>query len=135
MDSDQVKIPTNHSEWESFIAAWIAAEESGKRRSDDDPEWWAVDAALEWLFDDLHEQLWEFILRIFERKMSDRVFASLAAGPLEDLLGSFGDLYIDRVEELARKNPRFNHLLGGVWKNAMTADVWDRVQKARLAVW
>jgi hypothetical protein len=42
---------------------------------------------------------------------------------------------IDRVEELARKNPRFNYLLGGVWKNMMTDDIWFRVEKARLKVW
>ena len=30
---------------------------------------------------------------------------------------------------------RFNYLLGGVWRNAMTEEVWQRVQAARLHVW
>jgi hypothetical protein len=135
MDHDEAPIPTNDLEWGAFIQAWITAEESGKRASDYDPEWWAVDAALDWVIEDKHEALWEFILRSFEQEMSDKAFGVLAAGPLEDLLADFGELYIQRVEELARKNPRFNHLLGGVWRNSMTDDVWNRVKKARLTVW
>ena len=67
--------------------------------------------------------------------MSDKSLAVLAAGALEDLLVDFGESYIERVEELARKNLRFNHLLGGVWKNAMTDELWLCVQKARLSGW
>jgi len=56
----------------------------------------------------------------------------LAAGPLEDLLSSFGPDYIDRVETLARDDGRFKLLLGGVWRLGMTDDVWGRMQAARL---
>ena len=132
---DDVRIPTSESEWEDLIGAWIEAEESDKPTSDYDPKWWAVDAVGLWHLEDEHKALWEFITRVFEKRMSDKAFGVLAAGALEDLLACFGNLYIDRVEELARKNPRFNYLLGGVWKNAMTDDVWVRVEKARLAVW
>ena len=124
MNSDEDKVPTSDSEWEAFIAAWIKAEESGKPSSDYDPDWWAVDAVITWHITDKYEALWEFVVRAFERKMSDRVFGMIAAGPLEDLLADFGDLYIARIEELARKNPRFNYLLGGVWKNSSNDDVW-----------
>jgi hypothetical protein len=132
---DDCRIPTNESEWEALLDAWIQAREYGKRNSDYDPFWWAVDGVLQWHLSDQHEALWQFITRIYERQMSDRVFAILAAGELEDLLASFGEIYIERIEELARKSPRFNYLLGGVWKNAMTDDVWLRVQEARLSVW
>jgi hypothetical protein len=134
MDHDEAPIPTNDLEWETLINAWIEAQESEERLSDDGLNPWPVDAVLDWHLDDNHEALWEFILRSFEKQMSDKAFGVLAAGPLEDLLADFGELYIQRVEELARKNPRFNHLLGGVWRNSMTDDVWDRVQKARLTV-
>ena len=59
----------------------------------------------------------------------------IAAGPLEDLIAGYGAIYINRVEELARKNPRFNYLLGGVWKNSSSEDIWERVEKARLTIW
>lgn len=135
MDFDEVNVPASDSEWEDMIAAWIQFEESEERRSDYDPKRWAADAVDNWRYDDKHAELWEFITRAFEKEMSDKALAILAAGALEDLLADFGALYIDRIEELARKNPRFNYLLGGVWKNAMTDDVWNRVQKARLTVW
>jgi hypothetical protein len=67
--------------------------------------------------------------------MSDKAFGMIAAGPLEDLIADYGDLYIDRIEVLARKNPRFNYLLGGVWKNASKNDVWKRVENAQLKEW
>jgi hypothetical protein len=55
----------------------------------------------------------------------------LAAGPLEILLSEHGPDFIERVESEAAHNPRFNLLLGGVWRLKMTEDVWSRVQKAR----
>lgn len=135
MDFDEVKVPTTETGWDSLIVAWIAASESEKRNSSDDANWWAVQAVMDFGLDDDHEAVWAFITRTFERKMSDKAFAILAAGALEDLLADFGELYIDRIEELAQKNPRFNSLLGGVWKSSMTDDVWNRVEKARLKVW
>jgi hypothetical protein len=135
-DEREIKIPVDEVEWETLIRAWIDAENSVEKRSDyDEPKWWAVNAVGEWHLEDKHEALWEFIIRTFEREMSDKAFGILAAGPVENLLSEFGESYIERVEELARKNPRFNFLLGGVWQLAMTEDVWARLQKARLTVW
>jgi hypothetical protein len=67
--------------------------------------------------------------------MSDRAFAVLAAGPLEDLLAYHGSEFIDRVETEARRNPRFRDLLGGVWRNTITDDIWARVEKIRGPGW
>ena len=67
--------------------------------------------------------------------MPNLTFAILAAGALEDLLADHGPDYIDRVEDTARKDPKFNRLLGGVWKNSITDDVWHRVQAIRNEVW
>ena len=130
---DEFPVPATDAEWDKFIEAWIASWPIDDRSED---VAWAADAISDWsLEEDKHETLWEFITRAFEKKMPERTFAVLAAGPLEDLLSEFGHLYIDRVEELARKNPRFNELLGGVWRLSMTDNVWERVQKARLKVW
>ncbi len=135
MHTDEFPVPNNDSEWERLIEAWLVAGRSGKGVAESDPGWWAISAVIMFPIKKEHEALWEFVIRTFEREMSDEAFGALAAGPLEDLLGFFGELYIDRVEELARKNPRFNYLLGGVWKHLSTDDVWRRVEKARLEVW
>lgn len=37
--------------------------------------------------------------------------------------------------QLAKEDERFNYLLGGVWQNTMSDEVWKRVQAARREVW
>jgi len=70
-------------------------------------------------------------LAIHAKDQSPRIQEVLSAGPLEDLLGRYSPEFIDRVEEQARMDPSFAHLLGGVWKDTMSDDIWLRVQ----AVW
>jgi hypothetical protein len=54
----------------------------------------------------------------------------LGAGPLEDFLNNFGPEYIDVIEQLATKNPRFRMVLEGVWQTAeMDLAVWKRVER------
>ena len=81
------------------------------------------------------ETVWPAILKILEHELTDEQIALLAAGPMEDLLADHGAQFIDRVEAEAEQNPRFNHLLGGVWRSHMSDDIWARVQKARKEVW
>ena len=61
---------------------------------------------------------------------SDQLLANLAAGPLEDLLAQHGERFIERVETLARQEPRFRFTLQMVWRNAISAPVWARLRKA-----
>jgi hypothetical protein len=82
-----------------------------------------------------YELLWQFIVCAYQRELSDQAIAILAAGPVEDLLSGTGADYIDRVEELAKRDDKFNELLGGVWQNGMTNDVWKRLQRVRRTVW
>jgi hypothetical protein len=81
---------------------------------------------------------WEMILEIVatvEPDPATSLFQVLAAGPLEELLASHGEAFIGRVETLARENPQFKLLLGGVWQNTMSQDVWERVQQCRGEAW
>jgi hypothetical protein len=55
----------------------------------------------------------------------------LSAGAVEDLLSRNGTEMIPLVEAEARRDPSLAKLLGGVWKNRMTDEVWSRLQ----AVW
>jgi hypothetical protein len=81
------------------------------------------------------EIAWHTILQILQHDLSPEQIALLAAGPMEDLLSHHGPDFIDRVEAEAKRTPKFNDLLGGVWRLNMADEVWDRVQKARLAAW
>jgi hypothetical protein len=74
------------------------------------------------------ERAWQFILLAIETPVCAPHLGILAAGPLEDLLSHHGAEFIDRIEEEARANPHFAHVLGGVWQFQMTEDVWSRVQ-------
>jgi hypothetical protein len=120
-------------ELNQIVEAWIAA--TNAEHPARDSNWWAIEQVLDWTLENEGEQLWRFIVVAYKRELSDKATAALAAGPLEDLLAKHGPEFIDRVEELARKDPQFNYLLGGVWRNTMTDEVWQRVQAARLHVW
>ena len=59
----------------------------------------------------------------------------LAAGLCEDFIFRYGDIYINVMEELARLNPRFRHVLGGVWRPHVSDEVWSRIEAARGEPW
>ena len=82
------------------------------------------------VFDDPERAL-VVINEILQSTDKDRDIQDLAAGPLEDLLVRHGSLIIDRVEELATSEEKFKHLLGGVWQNTMSDDLWSKVLAAR----
>src|SRR5580704_8896441 len=94
-------------------------------------EWFEGGILIMDAVDNVPESVWSAILKILEHELTDDQFASLAAGPLEDLLVDHGIQFIKRVEREAEVNRRFNHLLGGVWRSHMSDEIWGRVQKAR----
>lgn len=75
------------------------------------------------------ERAWKFILLAVKAPICAPHFGVLAAGALEDLLSFHGPEFIDRVEEQAKANPAFAHLLGGVWQSQISDEVWGRVQQ------
>ena len=81
------------------------------------------------------EAAWQVILTLVDRELTEDQVADLAAGPMEDLLVWHGSRFIDRVEEKATTDTRFNFLLGGVWRREMPQQIWDRVVKVRKQVW
>jgi hypothetical protein len=80
---------------------------------------------------DTPEFVWEVILNLAQRKMSEEQIALLAAGPLETLLASHGGDFIERIERQVQSSPKFAHLLGGVWRQEMPDAIWERIEKAR----
>jgi hypothetical protein len=84
---------------------------------------------------DVPETVWPAILKILEHELTPDQIADLAAGPMEDLLAQHGARFIERVEAEAKRNPRFNYLLGGVWRSRMSEEIWGRVRRARKEAW
>jgi hypothetical protein len=117
------------------VAAWIAGLEAENGTPEYERNSWAIGQVMDWALDGEADRLWVFILSTYNRNISERVVSVLAAGPLEDLLAKHGSTYIDRVEQLAKDDEKFNSLLGGVWQNTMSDEVWERVKAARREVW
>jgi hypothetical protein len=71
----------------------------------------------------------EIIFDIFnENYTDDSILENLAAGPLEDLLSRNGPLVIDSIIKFSRENEIFKPVLLYVWRNSISAEVWERIQ-------
>lgn len=111
-------------------AAWIRMTKAGSGSQVYEDNFWAFEALYDLVSED-PEEAWPTILQILRLDQSPSVMENLAAGPLEDLLAKHGPAFIDRVEAEAVRDPIFAKLLGGVWRNRMTDEVWARVQAVR----
>lgn len=108
--------------------AWIAHTREFRETRDRTEHGWAAEKIWDMERDE-PESLWTIILLIHSTAPEDpAVLENLSAGPVEMLLVHHGDKMIDVVEAEARRNPAFANLLGGVWKNRMTDEIWARVQ-------
>ena len=108
---------------EKWIAYWSAPENSQERKALS----WVSDHEYD-LMQEEPEQIWRLILAVLHRNSSNKIQEVLSAGPLEDLLAKHGEAVIEKVETEAISNPLFAQLLGGVWRNSMTNEIWARVQ-------
>jgi hypothetical protein len=119
-------------------ARLVAAYMAYCRAKDDSPEqdahFWAMDA-----FYEIGQHSPLLCLQLCEDMLScnidDDMRAVLAAGPLEDALAAHGPAIIDEVERRAGRNPKFRHLLGGVWKSEMSDAIWERICNVRGTAW
>jgi hypothetical protein len=118
------------SDLKSLATDWIAFWKSPDGSIERDALAWTSDREWE-LVRQSPQDGWKLVLQILKLDDSPEIQEVLAAGPLEDLLSYHGEAMIGAVEQEARSNARFAHLLGGVWQNAMSEEVWLRVQ----AVW
>lgn len=125
----------NPEDMKHLVETWIEHHRVGRARGKiPDETFWAWNRLYEITLDE-PELAWEMILQILATDQTDVTIENLAAGPLEDFLVYHGKAYIDRIERQARIDPAFNELLGGVWRNAISPEVWSRVQKIRKRVW
>ncbi len=90
---------------------------------------------MEELVHNFPEEAFEVIKLILAADDSHEIVGPLAAGPIEDLLSGHGLRMIDAIESEARRDPKFNDALGGVWQSSTSPEVWERVTQARKATW
>lgn len=113
---------------DAFIEISLAPEDS---RGSDHPLWWASERTIFILKPVDFETMWQFVIGVLARKPPAQLLGYLAAGPLEDMIAHFGDYFIERIEDTARRDPAFRDLLHGVWKNRTPDALWERVKAAR----
>lgn len=111
---------------DAWVRYWREPEGSEVRESLS----WATEREWELVRED-PDAAWFLVLEVLRRDKSIEVAEVLSAGPLEDLLAKHGPYVIGRVEQQAKSSPEFASLLGGVWKNAMSDDIWSRVRAVR----
>jgi|ERR1700682_643434 len=76
------------------------------------------------------EAAWAMILELIDRAPDDEALLYVAAGPLEDFIMFHAAVYIERIEGLARTNPRLKRALSGVWLEPLRPDLFDRIEAA-----
>ena len=119
---------------EQLIRSWIELHKVPRESQRHAELFWSY-SQLDDLVRQSPEAAWDAILEILRTDQSRSTLQNLSAGPLEDLLAKHGPTFIERVERFAIQDAQFNYLLGGVWQNSMTDDIWQRVQKARKHEW
>lgn len=75
------------------------------------------------------EEAWPVILEILRRNQSTEILEVLSAGPVEDLLARHGEAFIGRIEYEAKIDEDFATLLGGVWQDMISDEIYARVQR------
>jgi len=118
----------------SLADAWIRFHHLTKESSARAGLWWAWER-LDELCRKEPDTAWHIIQEIIAQDESDKILASVGAGPFEDLLVHHGARVIDQVESCARANAAFKRMLGVVWKNAIADDVWNRVKAIAPPSW
>lgn len=115
---------------EDLARAYIARQKAERKTEQSDALFWTHERT-NYLTKYLPRKAWRVILLIWSMDQSIETMQNLSAGEIEELLSRNGPEMISFVEAEARRDPSFSKLLGGVWKNRMTDEVWSRLQ----AVW
>jgi hypothetical protein len=122
------------TELDNIADAWIKLHHLPEESEERERNFWAFMRLRELIRDD-PEAAWSVIGKMLERDTSDAILSNVGAGPLEDLLVAHGARFIDRIEKRADGDATFKKVLGTVWKNAMSEDVWQRVKAVAAPSW
>lgn len=64
-----------------------------------------------------------------DKTEAQQVVGNMAAGPLENLIGTRASEFIEAIEREARRDRRKAWTLGGVWQSTTPDELWSRVQR------
>jgi hypothetical protein len=124
----------SESDRREIAATWIAMHHLPRQSPQTEVYFWAFERLSDLVRDD-PEEAWGIMEMVRRLDGADVILSNLGAGPLEDLLVAHGDKFIDRVECLAKSDEQFAKLLGVVWKNRMSEEIWKRVKAVAAPSW
>ena len=123
-------MPMSAKERQRLVASWLLLQRTPEAGSAREDLAWVVEKVWD-LCDDAPNEAFEFILAVLAQDASGTTMAILCAGPLEALLRKHGPRIISRVERRARRDANFTKLLGHVWKDTLSNQIWTRLQTVR----
>jgi hypothetical protein len=112
--------------------AWITLQTTPQHAPEYNSLFWAFRQSYDLAREEPMEA-WQLILTIWSLDQSIPTKQSLSAGLIEELLCYHGESMIQHIERQAKADRSFATLLGGVWQNTMTDDVWNRLQDVWIA--
>lgn len=113
---------TNHIiDTSKLIQAYIEYCENHDQKNE-----WAMDLFDHNMIYDTPYQAWPILLELIRLAKNKTQLYLIAAGPLENIVNYHGANFIERIEEEARKNPRFSWTILGVWPNKKDKVVFER---------
>lgn len=104
---------------EELVSSWFAYHQTS----------WGFDEVWRSLGKDPH-RFWEMIKAMTIAAQDETALAYIGAGPIEDFLSAYGDMFIDVIEQFAAINANFRYALTCVWKSDMSDELWQRVTNA-----
>ncbi|WP_425492566.1 DUF6869 domain-containing protein [Lysobacter changpingensis] len=116
-------MPERQGPVNEVAAAYIAALASG----DEDAQ--ARSIPIDYWLDSRWDDIWLLLQAISELpgEIDNLTLATVAAGPLEDLLSKAPASYADQVLTAAYRSPRMARMLTGVWRSSIAPETWERV--------
>jgi hypothetical protein len=115
-----------------LASAWIALQTTPQSSPKYSSLFWSFEQTYDLVREDPLEA-WKLILAIWSLDQSPPTRQGLCAGPVAELLCYHGEYIIPHIEKRAMADPSFARLLGGLWQNTMTDDIWNRVQDVWIA--
>jgi hypothetical protein len=113
---------------QKLVRAWIALQYATPASKAYDDNFWAFKALSDYCESE-PDRCWELINEIRSADGTDVILANLAAGPLEDLMVQHAQQFIGKVEKLAEEDEQFRRLLGALWQNDVSDEIWARIKR------
>jgi hypothetical protein len=115
-----------------LASSWITLQKTPQTSPQYNAHFWSFAQTYTLVRED-PEEAWKLILTIWSLDQSTPTRQGLCAGPVGELLCYHGEYVIPYVEKQALSDPSFARLLGGLWQNTMSDNIWNRVQDVWIA--